>query len=239
MAEECVDDSVVESVIDEVTRRENIRFQNRPKPIGEQLNILRHFLGDIGNADEMFSKNKQLPNHVQGFYALPKWHMVADTYQNAVEVIHSAISESRKGNFINHCKGEHISGVFQEAYHNICGLEKLYIKQKGFGVMVVPAQLGELYRGQSVDVAEELFSKTEDEFGLNAFDVGVILLTHPELLQNEKDLWIDCPGDISSGDCYEKKHTTSYRFGDGKLLFVANESGASHRNYGSATAFDL
>ena len=34
-----------------------------------------------------------------------------------------------------------------------------------------------------------------NEFGLNAFAVGIMILTHPERLMDNDDLWIDCAGD--------------------------------------------
>ena len=59
-------------------------------------------------------------------------------------------------------------------------------------VMVLAVQTGFLHRGKSVRRARFVFG--ECEFGLCAFAVGCILLTHPERLTHVDHLWIDCAG---------------------------------------------
>ncbi len=59
-------------------------------------------------------------------------------------------------------------------------------------VMVLAVQTGFLHRGKSVRRARFVFG--EREFGLCAFAVGIILLTHHARLTHVDHLWIDCAG---------------------------------------------
>lgn len=66
-------------------------------------------------------------------------------------------------------------------------------KQQPGDILIVPAQFGLRHRGRSIRRAREMFGR--NEFGLDAFMVGTMLLTHPERLQHNRDLEIDCAGD--------------------------------------------
>lgn len=73
--------------------------------------------------------------------------------------------------------------------------EEVYAKLEALmpgDVMIVAVQTGLLHRGKSVQRARVTFG--EKEFGLCAFAVGCILLTHPERLKHVDHLWIDCAG---------------------------------------------
>lgn len=65
-------------------------------------------------------------------------------------------------------------------------------KQKS-DILIIPAQLGMMYRGSSMRRAQEIFSKKE--FGFGAFEVGITILTHSDRFVCQEDLGVGCPGD--------------------------------------------
>jgi hypothetical protein len=66
-------------------------------------------------------------------------------------------------------------------------------QQQGQDFMVVAAQAGMLHRGCSARRAR--VAMAGNEFGLGAFAVACLLLTHSERLSAEDALMIDCGGD--------------------------------------------
>ena len=73
----------------------------------------------------------------------------------------------------------------------------------------------------------------ENEFGLGVFEVGILLLTHPErIMGNSTDiLWIDCAGD-EYNEC-----APYFRDLDGCLHLNVFNINASLVSFGSATGF--
>lgn len=163
----------------------------KPKGITEQTNILRQLLPGIGYADEKIAQ-QPLPVNAEGWFAIPKWQSVDKTYEEALLKVMSLIKKQRKGNFYNYCKGRFGVQYLRQHKRTVKKLETLAGQQKGYDILVVAAQFGLRHGGRSVRRTREVF--TANEFGLGAFEIGCMLLTHPERLQNNNDLWIDCPG---------------------------------------------
>lgn len=163
----------------------------KPKGITEQTNILRQLLPGIGYADEKLAQ-QPLPANAEGWFAIPKWQSVAKTYNEAVEKVLELIKQQRKGKFYNWREGEIGAQYLRQHERTVNKLETLAEQQKGYDILVVAAQFGIRHRGRSVRRAREVF--TAHEFGLGAFEIGCMLLTHPERLQHHDDLWIDCAG---------------------------------------------
>ena len=78
---------------------------------------------------------------------------------------------------------------------------------------------------------------TINEFGLGAYHIGIMLLTHPSRLQHFDDLWIDCVGDeyASAGDGGFVS-APYFAFDDGEVEFDTRFSDDASDNYGSASA---
>ena len=72
-----------------------------------------------------------------------------------------------------------------------------------------------------------------NEFGLGAFATGIMLLTHPERLQQFKDLQVGCAGDhfVSGG------YTPYFYFHAGNLVFDTNYIGNADETCGAASGF--
>jgi hypothetical protein len=76
------------------------------------------------------------------------------------------------------------------------------------------------------------------EFGLGAFAIGIMILTHPERLRHYDDLWIDCAGDEFAPHA-DGGFSLAPFFGfcDDKVKFFACRCGHVHELFGSASAF--
>jgi hypothetical protein len=206
----------------------------KPKGIKEQVNILRKLFSGIGVADEKVAE-QPLPANTEGWFAIPRWQSVAETYEEAVQKVLDLIKKQRKGKFYNWREGKIGAQYLRQHERTVKKLGQFSDQQKGYDILVVACQFGLRHRGRSVRRAREVF--TANEFGLGAFEVGCMLLTHPERLQHLDDLWIDCAGDeyapaadggFSDAPCF--------RFDGGRVEFDAHWFDDARSHYGSASA---
>ncbi len=201
-----------------------------PKGITEQINILRQLFPGIGYADEKLAE-QPLPANAEGWFAIPKWQSVARSYNEAVEKALELIKQQRKGKFCNWREGRLGAQYLRQHERTAKRLEALADQQKSYDILVVAAQFGLRHRGRSIRRAREVF--TANEFGLGAFEIGCMLLTHPERLQYYDDLWIDCAGDEYVSDVDGDFSLAPYFFfGEGEVWF-----GSAHGRCGSASGF--
>jgi hypothetical protein len=153
----------------------------RPKGITEQTNILcRLFLG-VCIADEKLAE-RPLPLNADGWFAIPEWQSMAPTYGEAVQKVLDMIKKTRDGKFVNYREGQLGSERLRQTAKAVEMFQKLSKEQRGYDVLVVPAQFGIWHRGRSVRRAREVFFS--NEFGLGAFANGIMLLTHSERLRH-------------------------------------------------------
>ena len=207
----------------------------KPKFITEQTNILRQLLRGIGFADEKLAE-QPLPANAEGWFAIPKWQSVGKTYNEAVQKVLELIKKQRKGNFYNWRKDKLGAQYLRQHERTVKKLETLAEQQKGYDILVVAAQFGLRHRGRSVRRTREVF--TANEFGLGVFEIGCMLLTHPERLQNFDDLWIDCAGNEYALDVYgDFSCAPCFRFRGGKVEFAVCWFDNAGDFYGSASGF--
>jgi len=207
----------------------------KPKGITEQTNILRQLIPGIGYADEKLAE-QSLPPNAEGWFAIPKWQSVAKTYEEAVEKVLELIKQQRDGKLYNWREGKLGVKYLRKHERTAKKLEALADQQKGYDILVVAAQFGLRHRGRSVRRAREVF--TANEFGLGAFEIGCMLLTHPERLQHYDDLWIDCAGDeyapVADGGFSRAPY---FGFYGGGVGFGTGWVGSSSGSFGSASGF--
>ena len=208
----------------------------KPKGITEQTNILRQIFPSIGFADEKLAE-REVPKHADnGWFAIPKWQSIAPTYGEAVEIVLRKLSEAYNGRFQNYREGELGEQYLRQSTKTASAFQKLGEEQNGYDILVVSAQFGLRHRGRSVRRVREIL--LGNEFGLGAFAVGIMLLTHHDRLQNYDDLWIDCVGDEyaphADGDFSE---SPIFDFRDDKLKFDTYEVSDAYDRYGSASGF--
>lgn len=203
------------------------------KGITEQTNILRELFPGIGFADERLAE-QSLPSNAEGWFAIPKWQTMAATYGEAVEKVLKVIASKRK--FYHYRDGQLGAEYLRQHAKTAKMFQKLGDEQKDHDILVVPAQFGLRHRGRSVRRAREFF--VAGEFGLGAFAIGIMLLTHPERQVQWEQLHVVCAGD--EFDSHANSVFSSapfFCFDDVGVEFGAGSICYSDGQYGSASAF--
>ena len=161
-----------------------------PELIGKETN--HELFHEIKNG------NVALPAGAEGFFVIPPWSKIGSTYQTALEKVLKALEQAPNGHPIN-CQQNELDPhkLLCETPKKARMMEALQQSQNA-DILIVPAQLGLLHRYKSVRRARALMSGME--FGLGVYEIGIILLTHPNRLQDWESLRIDCAGDEYSLD---------------------------------------
>lgn len=205
----------------------------KPKGIIEQTNRLRELFPGIGYADEKLAE-QDFPPNAEGWFAIPRWEKIAPTYGEAVQKVLDLIKQTRNGAFYNYREGQLGPQYIRQSQKASKAFQKLGDEQKDHDILVVPAQFGLRHRGRSVRRAREVMNASE--FGLGAFAIGIMILTHPERLQHYDDLWIDCAGDeFAPGAGGDFSKSPYFVFNDGRVVFGTYWVGDAHDFYGSAS----
>lgn len=208
----------------------------KPKGVTELTNTLRQLFPCLGNACEKLALRSVPKNADNGWFAIPKWQSLAPTYGEAVQLVLNELKETRNGAFYNRHKGELGPDHLRQSAKTASVFQKLAEEQDGFDILVVAAQFGLHHRGRSVRLVREIL--LGNEFGLGAFAVGIMLLTHPERLAHYDDLWIDCAGDefapSADGGFSE---SPVFVFHDDRLGFSACDVSGAYERYGSVSGF--
>lgn len=205
------------------------------KSIGEQLKLLRDHLGLTFPKGVVQALTEQpLPQHAEGYFAIPRWQTIAPTYGEAVTKVFAAIAKQRR--FQNYREGQLGPASLRQSQRSIQFWEKLAAEQPDREVLVVPAQFGMRHRGRSPRRAIEVC--LANEFGLGAFAVGIMVLTHEERFTKYEDLCVDCSGDEASPDA-DGDFPCAPRFGwrDGKLKFGFYWTYFAYDYFGTASGF--
>lgn len=171
------------------------RSDYKLKTVMDQMNT--QFFPFMGSMNGRAAEN-QVPKHAEGWFAIPRWELLGKTYHEAVEKILYLINKQRNGNFQNLREGTLGEKYLRQGEDKIRRMGILKKKHEGYDILVVPAQFGSEYEDMSVNEARSLF--LPGEFGLGLFEVGCMLLPHPDRLQSYNSLWIVCSGDEYSPD---------------------------------------
>ena len=205
----------------------------QPRPVPEQVEILRQLLPELAEAtfDESIL-TRDLPGGAEAYFAVPRWEKLGQSYGEALERILAAIGSSRT--FCNYRKGCLGSAYLRQSARTAELFQRLSEQQAGYDILVVSCQFGLSHRGRSVRRALELME--ESEAGLSAFAVACMLLTHPERLATGQELWIDCAGDeYSDGGDGRFGRAPCFGFSMCELGFGASYVGYAGGRYGSAS----
>jgi hypothetical protein len=221
------------------------------KPVSEQIVILRRHFPKLGSADVSVIQ-KPLPAGAEGYFAIPRWEKLAPTYHQAVERIVTALKQANDvDTFSVYVKysPEHL----RQTEYSRSAWKDLESRQKNQDILIVPAQFGLRHAGRSVRRARAVMDRRE--FGLGAFAVGVMLLTHPEQKKYRYNPSVDCAGDEYSPVARGRfGHVPCFSFsdggqrlfnshiwenGDGKIRFGTRWFDDADEYYGSASGFLL
>ena len=160
------------------------------RSIEAQVTELRKHFPSLGSCMEKLARKPPLEG-AEDWFAIPRWQALAPTYNEAVEMVLGALATKRK--FQNRIVGRLGPAYLRQSERSKLAEKILADQQQGQDFMVVAAQAGMLHRGCSARRAR--VAMAGNEFGLGAFAVACLLLTHSERLSAEDALMIDCGGD--------------------------------------------
>ena len=170
-----------------------------PHSVATQVSILRHYFPELRTASENLAEG---PLHLgaEAWFAIPRWQSIASTYGEALHKILSKIGEAREGRFKNSLEekaGLHYPQCMRQVSRTADAFDILAREQTIHGkpcdVLSLAAQFGKNYRGCSHNYVYEVMNP--NEFGLDSFAIGSMLLTHSERLTSYGDLGASCIGD--------------------------------------------
>lgn len=220
--------------------------RNRPKSIFEQLKILRDIFPELYSANTSMADTPH-PPEAEGWFVIPPWKKIANNYVGALRVILQKIRTRTGGphflnsfeGLIDSCGDANID--LQPTQQTVQFWDKIKEKQKRWDFLIIPAQRGLRHKGRSPRRACRVMNSSE--FGLDAFSVGVTLLTHPGRLSNPQDLHIHCIGDEYNEwpRCDDSKfdHTPSFyaQAMSGNIALSIHPLNEADHLGGSATGF--
>jgi len=175
----------------------------------------------------------KLPEGAEGWFAVPRWQAVADTYGEAVEFVLAKLGKKRT--FYNSCR-DRLSEAYLRQSKQTIRFETQLAEAQDSNILIIPAQFGMRHRGRSVRRARVCFA--QNEYGLGVFAVGAMLLTHPKREMVVEQLHVDCAGDEYSRNA-DGDFSNSQIFGWGitKLWLYHDEIGIASEKFGSVSAF--
>lgn len=162
----------------------------RVRPVEAQTTELRKIFPNLGGCIEKLGR-LPLPEGAEGWFAIPRWQVIAPTYNQAVETMLEALGKRRR--FSNRIAGRLGAAYLRPTSRSRLAEEILADQQPGNDMLVVAAQAGMLHRGSSARRTRAAVAG--NEFGLGVFAFAAILLTHPERLSSSTALMVDCCGD--------------------------------------------
>ncbi len=205
------------------------------KSVTEQVANLRDLFPELKDATfDGKLASSPLPRYAEGWFAIPRWQVLASTYGLAVQKVLATIQSKRS--FYNYREGRLGEEFLRPHEHTTSMLKILANQQAGHNILIIPVQFGLLHRGQSVRRAREVFQP--NEFGLGSFQVGTMFLTHPERLVQWNQLHLDCAGDEYARVADARfVYAPVFDFHDGGLKFGTRPRADAHWDYGSVSGF--
>jgi hypothetical protein len=162
----------------------------RVRPVEAQVTALRNLFPSLGSSNEKLAR-RSLPEGAEAWFAIPRWQVLAPTYNEAVEILIGVLGSKRR--FSNRIIGKLSEKYLRQSERSKLAEKILAEQQEGNDILVVAAQAGMLHRGSSV--RRTRVAMAGNEFGLGVFAFVSMLLTHPERLSHADALMVDCSGD--------------------------------------------
>lgn len=213
----------------------NFNLGYKPKDILEQIRMLQEIFPGIGSADEKIAQ-QALPARAEGWFAIPRWEILAPNYGGATQKALDLLKESRNNMFHNFKSGLLGPRSLRQSQRLIKAHQEIGEQQQGHGILVFPAQLGGRYEGCNTKQAHKFFQA--NEFGLGTFIMSIALITHPERLKEFDDLWINCAGDEYSPKANSGfSESPCFRFNDNKIEFITIRLNSKLGFFGQASGF--
>jgi hypothetical protein len=162
----------------------------RVRPVEAQVTALKGYFPSLGSCMEKLGR-RQLPEGAEAWFAIPRWQALAQTYNEAVELVVGVLASKRR--FSNRIIGRMGPEYLRQSERTKLAEKILAEQQEGNDLLVVAAQAGLLHRGSSA--RRTRVAMAGNEFGMGVFAFACMLLTHPERLSTGDTLVVDCGGD--------------------------------------------
>jgi hypothetical protein len=169
-----------------------------------------------------------MPEGAEGLFLIPNWRSFAQmhyfsTYADVVKIVLAKLREVHDGNFCFENYRE--ENMLCETEQKAGAMAQIADQQRFRELLIVPAQFTAVQYGHSIKKARAAVG--DNSFGLGAFEVGIMLLTHPERIACNDDLPISCIGDELKlgGESFGADYplVPTFRFNFGKLKFNAGD----------------
>jgi len=223
---------------EEVTSKYGYLSGYKPKPLAEQVTRLKELYPQLKDVE--VPEQGELPAGAEGWFAIPNvWKedsLLTGTYNDSVVQMLERVKKDRDGNFHNYREGQLGTDRLRQSARSEMAWKKISEAQGHPDILVIAAQFGLQHRGRSVRRAREVMVD-QNQFGLGAFAVGIMILTHPDRLKHYDDLWIDCAGDEFDDPDADVRfdHAPCFLFSDGGVRFDTIWADDASGFYGSAS----
>lgn len=143
----------------------------------EQAAMLKMLFPDLHVTFDERVATRPLPLGAEGWFAIPRWEVMAPTYRKAVEYVFTALSSQRIFS-----QSELEVKHFRRNARTTEMFYQISDRQWGYTILIVPCQFNlRPYRRSTLLTHRARAIFRPNEFGLDMFTVGIILLTHPEM----------------------------------------------------------
>jgi hypothetical protein len=196
-----------------------------PKELWKQIEIINQFVPVETNEKFIQSvMEARLPQGAEALFAIPK---PKENYARATLDALNIIEGKRRF----HCHITIEQKKLRREEKTIKCLDILSKAQKDAGeIIIIPAQFGINHLNKSVDLVRKKMAP--NEFGLGAYEVAWMMITHSERQNIMNKVHMDCPGDN-----YLESYNPYFDYGQKWMELAVRESKRPVHDIGSVTGF--
>jgi len=211
------------------------RFRTTRVQVEDSLRLFPHL--DASYVNKLVIDNGNCHAKAEFTAVIPKWQSVANTYGEALMIV-VALLEKLYGDKFKNYRGEKLTDEYVRLVEKTAqAYQQLGASQPG-DFLVFDAQFGERWAGASIRHGRVRY--LQEEFGLGPYEVGILLLTHPDRITGENQLYIDCSGVEHRADP-KAVFSLCLRFGwsgiDQRLGLNYGRIGFRGKRWGAASGF--
>lgn len=195
-----------------VAREVDVSPAFRVVDIDDQVAALTRLFPGIGGPNKQLVK-KPLPRGANFWGVFPRMEVVGKNHDAVLENVLRLLVSGSSGLFnlpktLNSLYCQH----YRTAFNAARAIEEIETAQADFGMVLVPVSYGTSRRGLSGGVVREKIGIWGAEFGLNIFYTAIVLLVHPNALEDlrcQSRFNVGCAGeeyctDLSRGGAYSQ-----------------------------------
>lgn len=196
-----------------------------------RIKIVQHILPQAGCVDPQFlskiEKGKvRLPQYATEWSVVPNERAspkaLGGNYNVVVVRMLAVVKDVYNGRFYNHREREvRDKRMFRRSVRTQVFFERMRQLQDNAGLLLIPTQFGEWYRGCSSSSVCERTMRTP-ELPADTLTVASVLIAHQELCVHGDDPWLSCAGDESDDPRSSIRFDRTpyfFRYGNDELEF--------------------